>query len=84
MGNALSGKQARGETIAILVNPEVPSQSIIDARIRWSLVGFKSIFVFVFGGIGLGMLIFVWRAPKKKDATLPEYQASPWRLNHDW
>ena len=84
IGNSLSSKRARGETITVLVDPEDPSESIIDARIRWGLVGFKSIFVFVFGGIGLGMLIFIWRAPRKKDAALPEYQASPWLLNHDW
>ena len=84
MGNTLSGKRARGETVTIRVDPEAPSQSIIDPGIRWGLLGFKSISVFVFGGVGLGMLIFIWRAPKKKDSSLPEYQASPWLLNHDW
>jgi hypothetical protein len=84
MGNALSALLARGEPVTIRVNPEQPSQSIIDPSIRWSLLGFKSIFLFVFGGVGLGLLIFLWRAPKAKDATLPQYRASPWLLNHDW
>jgi hypothetical protein len=83
-GRMLSGKLARGEPITIFVNPETPAQSIIDPRIRWGLLGFKSIFLFVFGGVGLGMLVFIWRAPKDRDPTLPEYQESPWLLNHDW
>jgi hypothetical protein len=84
MGRALSGTLARGESITIFVNPEAPPQSIIDPSIRWGLMGFKSIFVLVFGGFGLGALIFIWRAPKDKDASLPQYQDSPWLLNNDW
>ena len=37
----------------VWVNPDAPGESIIDRDIRWGLVGFKSIFLFVFGGVGL-------------------------------
>jgi hypothetical protein len=84
MGSSLSARLARGQPVTVWVNPEDPSQSIIDPRIRWGLLGFKSIFLFVFGGVGLGLLIFIWRAPKDKDATLPQYRDAPWLLNHDW
>lgn len=84
MGNSLSARLTRGQPVTIWVNPDEPSQSIIDPRIRWGLLGFKSIFLFVFGGVGLGLLIFLWRAPKDKDATLPQYIEAPWLLNHDW
>lgn len=43
-----------------------------------------SIFLFVFGGVGLGLLIFAWRTPKEKDKTDPRYTDSPWLLNDDW
>ena len=84
MGSALSAKLARGQPVTVWVDPEQPWQSIIDPGIRWGLIGFKSIFLFVFGGVGLGLLVFIWRAPKDKDASLPQYKDAPWLLNHDW
>jgi hypothetical protein len=84
MGSALSAKLARGQPVTVRVNSEEPWQSIIDPSIRWGLIGFKSIFVFVFGGVGLGLLVFIWKAPKDKDASLPQYKDAPWLLNHDW
>ena len=77
-------QRAIGDIILVYVDPEKPTDSIIDRGLRWGLLGFKSIFVFVFGGVGLGAIIFIWRAPREKDKTLPEYQASPWLLNDDW
>jgi len=83
-GNKLSQAHARGEPIRIYVNPEDPSQAIIDRGVRWAMVGFKSIFLFVFGGVGLGLLILVWRAAKEKDKSDPRFADSPWLLNDDW
>jgi hypothetical protein len=84
LGNRLSGLRARGEPVTVWVNPEAPRESIIDRDIRWGLAGFKSIFLFVFGGIGLGLLIYTWTAPKEKDASLAQYQDAPWLLNDAW
>ena len=84
LGNRLSGLRARGEPVTVWVNPQAPWESVIDRRIRWGLVGFKSIFLFVFGGIGLGLLIYTWMAPKEKDASLMHYQDAPWLLNDAW
>ncbi len=84
IGRSLQNAASSGDTITIFVDPDDPSNSIIDREIRWGLIGFKSIFLFVFGGIGLGLLIVAWRAPREKDATLPEYQGAPWLLNDAW
>ncbi|MFQ5609167.1 MAG: DUF3592 domain-containing protein [Woeseiaceae bacterium] len=83
-GNALARTMAGQQHITVLVNPDNPAEAIIDPSIRWGLLGFKSIFLLVFGGVGLGLLIAVWRAPKEKDKTLPEFQQSPWLVNHRW
>jgi hypothetical protein len=83
-GRRLSNSLARGETITVFVDTENPADAIIDRDIRWALVGFKSIFLFTFGGVGLGLLILVWRAPKEKDKSDPKYASSPWLLNDDW
>ena len=84
IGRRLSNAQASGASILVYVDPDHPSDSIIDRSIRWAMIGFKSIFVFVFGGVGLGMLIFIWRAPKEKDKSDPRFAGKPWLLNDDW
>jgi len=84
IGSNLSRAHASGESILVYVDPNDPSQAIIDRGVRWGMVGFKSIFLFVFGGVGLGLLIFTWRAPKEKDKSDPRYTDSPWLLDDDW
>ncbi len=84
MGRRLQSSAAGGGDIVIYVDPDEPQASIIDRNLRWGLIGFKSIFVFVFGGVGLGLLIFVWRAAPEKDPNQPEYKESPWLLNDAW
>ncbi len=83
-GRSLRSAASSDESILVFVDPQNPSNSIIDRGVRWGLTGFKSIFLFVFGGVGLGLLIAAWRAPREKDSTLPEYQGAPWLLNDDW
>ena len=83
-GNYLSGMLSSGQSITVWVNPDNPTESIIDPSLRWGLIGFKSIFLFVFGGVGLGLLIAIWRSPRKRDETLPEYRDAPWRVNPAW
>jgi hypothetical protein len=84
LGIRLENALRAGEPITVYVNPDDPAESIVYRTLRWGLVGFKSIFVFVFGGVGLGLLIFTWRATKEKDRTLPLYQDQPWLLNDAW
>jgi hypothetical protein len=84
IGNNLRAAHARGESILVYVDPENPSQAVIDRGVRWGLLGFKSIFVIVFGGVGFGLLYGVWRSPAEKDKTDPAYIDKPWLLNDDW
>lgn len=84
LGSRLSSALARGEAITVFVNAANPSEAIIDRSLRWELIAFKSLFVVLFGGGALFVLIRIWRAPAEKDASLPEYQQSPWLLNDRW
>lgn len=84
MGRRLSSASSRGEPITIFFDPEHPADAIIDRSLRWGLIGFKSIFLFVFGGAGLGMLIWTFKAPKEKDASDPAYVQRPWAIKDDW
>lgn len=84
LGRRLSQTMSRGNTVTVYVNPDNPSAAVIDRSVRWGLMGFKSIFLFVFGGVGLGLIIFIFRAPKEKDLSAPEFRDSPWLANDSW
>lgn len=84
LGNRLSQAMSRGDTVTVFVNPDDPSAAIIDRSLRWGMIGFKSIFLFVFGGVGLGLIIFVLRSPKEIDLSAPEFREKPWLANDRW
>ena len=84
IGRHLSSLMSRGETIQVYVNPGAPGDAIIDRSLRWGLLGFKAIFLLVFGGVGLGLIIFTVRAPAEKDPEAVEFQDAPWLANDDW
>ena len=84
LGRDLSNTLARGEAIYVYVDPDEPSNAVIDRGIRWAVIGFRSIFLFTFGGVGLGLLIFAWRTPAEKDTSEPRYKDSPWLMNDAW
>lgn len=84
LGNRLAQSMSRGDSVTAYVDPAEPSRAVIDRSIRWGLIGFKSIFLFVFGGVGLGIIIFVLRAPKEKDPAAIKYVDKPWLVNDDW
>src|SRR5690606_19445578 len=57
LGRSLARARESGEPITVWVNAEDPQQAVVDRQMRWSLLGFKMIFVLVFGGIGTGLLV---------------------------
>jgi len=84
LGDRLAAQLARGQPITVWVDPQSPGDAVADRTIRWGLIGFKSIFVFVFGGVGLGLLVLTWTAAKPKDAALAQFRDAPWLLNDAW
>ena len=84
MGRSLQNAHRRGEAILVYVDPSALDEAVIKRSVRWGLVGFKMIFVVVFGGVGFGLLIAIWRAPAQKDKADPRFASEPWLLNDDW
>lgn len=83
LGRRLANAFEREQAITVYVDPADPAESIVDRELRWGLMGFKSIFALVFGGIGGGLLVWALLAKKKK----PEAEAfgdKPWLANDDW
>jgi hypothetical protein len=84
-GRRLERALARRENVTAYVDPNDPSNAVLVPDLRWGLLGFKSIFMLVFGGIGLCLLVFIFRAsPGKRDASDPQYADRPWLLNDAW
>ena len=58
------------------VNPAEPSESVFDRELRGGLLGFKMIFVIVFGGAGAVVLWYFNRKPRPVPSGLPAWQAA--------
>ncbi len=83
-GRRLQSMWQSGQTVTVYFDPEQPSNSIVDRDLRWGMIGFRSIFFFVFGGVGFGLLVFAIRAQAKKDPEDPAYADAPWLVNDGW
>ena len=57
MRSMLSSAKSEKKPITVWVNPENPSESMVDRTIRWKLVMFASVFALAFGGVGVGALV---------------------------
>ena len=75
------------KTITAYVNPDNPSEAVIDRGVRWGMLGFQSIFLVVFGGVGLGIMVLA-RFSKKKAIKQQAFQQQnpeqPWRWKPEW
>ena len=54
MESMLSSAKAEGKPVSVFVNPDNPSESMVDREIRWKLMVFFLPFALAFGGVGLG------------------------------
>lgn len=71
-------QQRRG--ISIWVDPGDPSRAVINRDLRWGLLGFKLIFVLLFGGAGIGVLFWSGRA----EQTAGRFGDKPWLSVPAW
>lgn len=81
-------KQLReGQTVTAWVNPNDPQQALLNRQFRWELVGFRSLFAVVFGGVGLGLIFaerYGRRSAAKSNALQAAHPHSPWMWRDDW
>lgn len=84
LGRRLRSAMSSGEYITVYVNPQNPADVVVDRSLRWEMIGFNLIFVFAFGGVGFGLIIFSFRAQKKSSLPEPELRQKPWLANSDW
>ena len=73
-----------GMPFTVYVDPEQPSDSLVDRNLRWGLLAFESLFLLVFGGFGLGGIWLILRGSalgKKQSGVDP---STPWLEYKEW
>lgn len=64
LGERLEQALRDGQPVQVWVNPSQPADAVIDRSLRAGLLAFKMVFVVLFGGVGVGLLVFVLRGGK--------------------
>lgn len=82
LGNRLESAHQSGQTVSVWYSPANPEYAVLDRGLRWGLLGFKLIFVILFGGIGFALLYFGLRGIKPAVATVSGVQ--PWLQRPEW
>lgn len=82
LGNRLENAYRTGRTISVWYDPGNPVDAVLNRELRWGLLGFKSIFVILFGAAGLAMIYFGLRGAKTTTASANGTQA--WLKRPEW
>ncbi len=83
-GRWLADLLANGAGVTAWVDPREPTSAVLDRRVRWGLVAFKSVFVLAFGGAGAAILYFAWRRRPASAAGAGAPADAPWLANSEW
>ncbi len=82
LGARLEQHYRNNRPVTVYYNPADPADAVLDRTLRWDLLVFKLIFVIVFGGAGLGMLLYALRG--RKVVASPEAVNKPWLIRAEW
>lgn len=88
LGARLEAAQRSGTPVEAWVNPGDPTEAVLDRSLRPGMLAFKLVFALVFGGAGLGIIIFALRirfalSPGAPTAG-PAWEARPWESRAAW
>jgi len=78
----LDRARTSGEPTVCFVDPDEPSRALISRELRPKMLFFNLMFVFVFGGVGFGLLAavpYIRRVMKKEAEARALYPDEPWR-----
>ena len=87
VASRLEHAQRTGTPASVWVNPSQPQDAVADRSLRLGLLGFRMVFVVVFGAIGAGLLawgLHLRRAPAQRAARLQAVGEAPWLANKAW
>ncbi|MES9993881.1 MAG: DUF3592 domain-containing protein [Candidatus Thiodiazotropha sp.] len=82
LGRKLKRLHRTQQPVPVYYNPTNPNEAVINRDLRWGMVGFNAIFIVLFGGAGLGLIIFGLRGKRVIDT--PEAAEKPWLARPEW
>lgn len=82
LGSRLEQHYRNNLPVTVYYNPADPADALLDRTIRWELIGFKLLFVVIFGGVGLGLIIFAMRGKRVIESA--ESKEKPWLRRTEW
>jgi len=77
--NKLS-RSRNSQELQVFYNPSKPSESVLDRHLRWSTLAFGSIFVLIFGGVGLGVMVASVEVERKPGAAISSNEKNKYWL----
>ncbi len=83
----LSQYQKSGRPFRCYVDPQRPAEAILYRDLRWEMIGFQSIFVLLFGGVGFGLLaagLWGYRTARAEGVLAAAHPQEPWLHKPDW
>jgi hypothetical protein len=84
LARRLSTIASNGGHFMVWVNPDRPSDSLIDRSLRIPLLLFYSIFLLAFGGVGAGGMVYSFMKAKKHQELANVDPTSPWLSKRYW
>jgi hypothetical protein len=83
----LQEHQKSGRPLPCYVNPAKPDEAVLFRNLRGEMIGFQSMFVVLFGGVGFGMLTFGalgYRKARADAAVAAQHPEQPWFCKAEW
>lgn len=83
----LAGCRERGEPVPCYVNPAAPNDAVLIRGLRSEMILFKAMFMLVFGGVGIGLMVagaMNIRGGRRLLRRRLEEPERPWLWRDDW
>lgn len=84
MHQRLAQISRNSEPFQVWVNPDQPTDAVIDRDIRWASLLFGSIFLLLFGGVGFGGICFTYATRNNGEPLAHSDPTKPWTEYREW
>ena len=79
--------QRTGNLFRCFVNPSQPNQAVLYPELRIAQIGFLTIFVLIFGGVGCGLIFWSFysiKIERRENELQAAHAGQPWMWKEDW
>jgi len=80
-------RHLNGEPFTGYVNPKKPEKSVLIRKMRWGMFAFTLLFSILFGGVGLGIMVFSFigkRKQQKQQTFINNHPDREWQADKKW